>query len=74
MGSEREPAPHQQVDQHFPAADLIDPVTQYLQQFVDLSLLDENLKLSPAQRVDKMLATIRNVQEFRKAGEALQHK
>ena len=54
-----------------PPVDAADPVTEYLKKFVDISLLDENLKLTPEERVQKMLRTIQNVAEFRKAGESL---
>ena len=45
-----------------------DPVIEYYKKDVDRSLLRENLKLTPAQRFDKLVAFMRSLDELRTAG------
>ena len=48
-----------------------DPVIEYYKQFIDRSLLRENLKLTPTERVRKMQAMGRVYAELRRAGAKL---
>jgi hypothetical protein len=50
---------------------LDDPVIACFKKDVDLTLLLENLKLTPDERVKKMQRVIRAVQEMRQAGLAI---
>jgi hypothetical protein len=45
-----------------------DPVIEYYKQFIDQSLLHENLKLTPTERVRKMQEMGRVYIELRRAG------
>ncbi len=49
-----------------------DPVIEYYKQFVDRSLLRENLKLTPTERVRKMQQMGRVYTELRRAGRRVQ--
>lgn len=44
-----------------------DPVIEALKKDVDRTLLRENLKLTPQQRLDKMQSALRSAVELRKA-------
>jgi hypothetical protein len=44
-----------------------DPVIEYYKKDVDRSLLRENLKLTPEQRLDKLVAFMRSLEELRTA-------
>jgi hypothetical protein len=44
-----------------------DPVTEYLKKDVDRTLLRENLKLSPQQRLEKLVAFMRSLDTLRVA-------
>ena len=48
----------------------IDPVVEAYKQHVDRSLLRENLKLTPDQRLRKLSAFMRSLQEVHAAGAA----
>jgi hypothetical protein len=45
--------------------DVFDPVIEAYKKDVDRTLLRESLKLSPSQRAERMLATIRGIEEYR---------
>jgi len=49
---------------------MADPVVQAYMRDVDRSLLRENLKLSPAERLEKLVRFSSFVSELRKAGKA----
>ena len=44
-----------------------DPVIEYYKKDVDRSLLRENLKLTPEQRLEKLVAFMRSLDELRTA-------
>ena len=44
-----------------------DPVIAIYKRGVDRSLLKENLRLTPAQRMDKMVSALRMVAELKRA-------
>ena len=46
----------------------IDPVTAEYMKGVDITLLRENLKLTPQQRFEKMERAIRDIEELREVG------
>lgn len=46
-----------------------DPVIEAYKRDVDRTLLRENLKLTPAERVDKMIAVLRFAEAVRASGE-----
>jgi hypothetical protein len=46
--------------------DIFDPVIEAYKKDVDRTLLRESLKLSPSQRAERMLATIRGIEEYRR--------
>lgn len=48
-----------------------DPVIEYYKQFVDRTLLRENLKLTPDQRLQKLQEMVRFAEECREAGKKL---
>ena len=48
-----------------------DPVIEAYKQDVDRTLLRENLKLTPDQRVMELMELLRTAEEFRRAGRAL---
>ena len=50
------------------ARPVVDPVIAAFRKHVDLSLLRENLKLSPAQRLAKLQSAVAFVGELRRAG------
>jgi hypothetical protein len=52
-----------------PPADLCDPVIEVYKRDIDRTLLRENLKLSPAQRAEKLSAFMDMVAELREAGQ-----
>ncbi len=52
-----------------PARSSIDDVIELYKRDVDRTLLDENLKLSPEQRIRKLQAFLRLTEELRRAGE-----
>ena len=43
-----------------------DPVTEYFKKDVDRSLLREHLKLTPQQRLEKLVAFMRSLDELRR--------
>ena len=45
-----------------------DPVIERYKQDVDRTLLREHLKLTPQQRLDKLLAFMRGLDELRRSG------
>ena len=51
-----------------------DPIIEYYKQFVDVSLLRENLKLTPEQRIRKMMELGRFAEELRRAGKEAKAK
>lgn len=51
----------------------VDPVIEVYKQHVDRSLLRENLKLTPEERLRKLQAHLEFAVELRRAGEALRH-
>jgi len=44
-----------------------DPVIEYYKRDVDRTLLREHLKLTPAERLDKLMAFIRSLETLRRA-------
>jgi hypothetical protein len=50
------------------------PVIEAYKRDVDRTLLRENLKLSPDQRVRKMISVLRFIEEVRRAGEEARRK
>jgi len=44
-----------------------DPVTEYYKKDVDRTLLREHLKLTPQQRLDKLVAFMQSLDELRAA-------
>jgi hypothetical protein len=48
-----------------------DPVIEMYKQGVDRTLLRENLKLTPDQRVTELMELLRTAEEFQRAGRAL---
>ena len=44
------------------------PVIEAYKKDVDRTLLRENLKLTPAQRIDKMISVLAFVEEVRRSG------
>ena len=50
----------------------MDAVFEMYKREVDRTLLRENLKLSPEERVRELMALLRAAEEFRRAGQALQ--
>lgn len=44
-----------------------DPVTEYLKKDVDRTLLRENLKLTPQQRLEKLVAFMQSLDRLRDA-------
>lgn len=53
---------------------LPDPVIEAYKKHVDRTLLRENLKLTPEQRLDKLSSMLLFQQELKKAGEKLRKK
>ncbi|MFN0241368.1 MAG: hypothetical protein ACKVWV_00590 [Planctomycetota bacterium] len=49
---------------------LSDPVIEVYKRGVDVTLIRENLKLTPQQRVEKMIAVAKFAEELRRAGRA----
>lgn len=45
-----------------------DPVIEFLKKDVDRTLLRENLKLTPTQRLEKLQAFVRLIEEARTGG------
>ncbi len=45
-----------------------DPVIKVYMEHVDRTLLRENLKLTPAQRLEKFVRYMRSLEELRRAG------
>ncbi len=50
-----------------------DPVTEFLKKDVDRTLLREHLKLTPQQRLEKLVAFMRSLDELRAARERPRH-
>jgi hypothetical protein len=44
-----------------------DPVIEYYKRDVDRTLLREHLKLTPAERLDKLVAFMRSLDELKRA-------
>jgi hypothetical protein len=44
-----------------------DPVIEYYKKDVDRTLLRENLKLTPQQRLDKLMSFMRSLDQLREA-------
>lgn len=44
-----------------------DPVTEYFKRDVDRTLLREHLKLTPQQRLEKLVAFMRSIEKLRQA-------
>jgi hypothetical protein len=44
-----------------------DPVTEYLKKDVDRTLLREHLKLTPQQRLERLVAFMRSMEQLRAA-------
>ena len=51
-----------------------DPVIEAYKQGVDRSLIRENLKLTPTQRVEKLIELQRFAEELRRAGDELRKR
>jgi len=51
----------------YPAADSVDPVIELYMRDVDRSLLRENLKLTPSERIEKFQRAMQLVFELRRA-------
>jgi hypothetical protein len=52
-----------------------DPVIEFYKKDIDLTLLRENLKLTPTQRLERLMELQRFAEELRRAGrEARPHK
>ncbi|MDZ4687385.1 MAG: hypothetical protein SH850_20125 [Planctomycetaceae bacterium] len=51
-----------------------DPVIEAYKKEVDVTLLLENLKLTPTQRMDKLQAALRCVEEIQEARRKMQRK
>ncbi len=51
-----------------------DPVVEYYKQFVDLTLIRENLKLTVEQRLIKLQRMVEGLEELQKAGRELRDK
>ena len=45
------------------------PAIEAYKRDIDRTLLRENLKLTPTQRVERMIEALRAAEEFRRAGE-----
>ena len=52
----------------FPPADLIDPVVEVYKKDVDRTLLRENLKLTPAERLQKFQLFMDSADQLREIG------
>jgi hypothetical protein len=46
-----------------------DPVIELYKKDIDRTLIDENLKLTPQERIDKLIAFLAFLEEAKKAGE-----
>lgn len=53
-----------------PQDDWKDPVVEYYKQFVDVTLLEENLKLTPAERLDQLQRMMNDFVAFHGLAEA----
>ncbi|MEX2561110.1 MAG: hypothetical protein WD403_14400 [Pirellulales bacterium] len=56
------------MDREIPPSDFVDPVVEHYKQFVDVSLLRENLKLTLEQRLQKLEDFTNFLEELRQAG------
>ena len=49
-------------------AEYIDPVIEAYKRDIDRTLIRENLKLTPHQRVEKLQALMRGIEQLQRAG------
>jgi hypothetical protein len=54
--------------------DLPDPLIEALKQDIDRSLIRANLKLTPTQRIEKLIELQRIAEELRRAGREARRK
>jgi len=61
---------HEEADhpRSVPASEPADPVVEFFKLHVDRTLLRENLKLTPQERLSKLIAFLRFAEELRAAG------
>lgn len=52
----------------------IDPVIEAYKKDIDQTMLDESLKLTPQQRVERFMDHMRAMEEFRRAGERMRRE
>lgn len=52
----------------------MEPVIEAFKRDVDRTILRENLKLTPEQRVLELMETLRAAEEFERAGRELRHE
>ena len=64
-------APHGRVGRVRPMMNPMDPVIEAFKRDVDRTILRENLKLTPEQRVLELMETLRAAEEFERAGRRL---
>jgi hypothetical protein len=57
-----------------PPAELTDPVIEAYKKDVDRTLLRENLKLTPTQRLEKLQSFVAMLSELREAGKRHRNK
>ena len=51
-----------------------DPVVEYYKQFVDLTLIRENLKLTVEQRLINLQRVVEDLEKLQKAGQRLREQ
>lgn len=69
MSDDASSAPRKPFSDDLPPPDFVDPVIEAYKKDIDRTLLIENLKLTPEQRLQKGLAMLRVALELRAAGE-----
>lgn len=52
----------------------LDPVIEAYKKHVDRTILRHNLQLSVQERVDQMVATLKAIDEFQRAGKVLRNQ
>ena len=52
----------------------VDPVIEAYKKGIDITILRENLKLTPQQRAENLQALLESIAEMNRAGEAMRQK
>ena len=55
-------------DEERESTEYIDPVIEAYKQGIDRTLIRENLKLTPQQRLEKLQSLMRGIEEMNRAG------